>query len=905
MKKFKNIKLMLLGALVAFGSVNAFAAELATTVWRYTTSGSNATLIGFVAEYPNASKAEVVIPNQVTDPVNASTKYTVTAIDDNLFTAGEKSLIKTISFEATKITAINDVVFAGLSNLTTLDLTKATGLTTIADGAFKGTKIEALDLSKTKVNTIGNLFGTNFEYVATGGTFTQAEANEANVNYLKKNNLAWVKEGDPVLTTSTFTGYDQINAYYKSIYPGAKAIGDNKPMDKAEANAANAAIYGNCVVASDYVEFTLETALAWNVTYVKGAMNAGYTLDEITAGVYNTATGASKEAGYTLTANEAQAYNETLTPSYPNDYKVVFSAAPYSAVAVVGDYAMDDDGQALQYDDDTAYAYNLANQPGCFVVGDEGATTFGSHLQAYNWNNENVVPVSAQKGIGDTGEVPSGTVYTAATAYAENLSRVPTGNQTKTGDSKAGTKIPAVGNDTFKSLTLNNTWTAILEGAFENCTALATVNFGKATDDVTSQVVGDRAFLGSALTEVNLIGTKVDYLSSDTFVDGNESHTDKANSNATITTVKFNKIFSEISGGLFANCTALATVVFEEREIATESAPGSPVTFKVPFYGIGAFAFANTAIESIEVPQALDASDSGNYLAIEDNAFYNCQKLKSFTYIIDNETIGVTEVVDPLAFPGCSDVAYITTNANVAAYAAAKKDAPKNTHFQITSGDGYVTPFVTTEFAKQPGKYYIKYIAAADIKVKKDEAKVYDAYLDAENNELNMTLFRASGSYYNIAAGDVVLIITKNKDLKFETASGIVSGSFNGLSNALNIVTQKDGISRATLDYMAGPNRSVYGWVNSASVGTGFQKITSGATFPQGTMYVLAADPADASRLKVNWLDENGNIEETTGIEDIINADEISNDAIFNLQGIRSNAAQKGIYIKNGKKFVK
>ena len=907
MKNLKNVKLMLLTALVAMGSVNAFAQELATTVWRYTASGNDATLVGFVAEYPNASKADVVIPQTVTDPVNASKKYTVKVLNDDLFTAAEKSLIKSITFSNTAITAINDKVFAGLTNLETLDLTGATGLTTIADAAFKGTKITSLDLSRTKVTAIGNLFGTNYQYIATGGTYTQAEANAANVAYLQSKGQTFVKEGDPVLETATFAGYDQINTYYKSIYPGAKANGDVIPMDKAEANSANATAYTNCVEAGDDVIFTLETALAWNVANVSGAMNAGYVLDEITAGVFNAATGASKAAGYTLTANEAQAYNESLasgTVTYKNGIvPATGSNLATDVVAIVGNAAFDETGADLVYDDDTAYAYNLANQPGCFVVGDPGSSTFTSHLQAYNWNNANVVPAAAQKGLGDTGSVASGTFYDAAGAYTANLAKVPTANQTKTGDSKAGTTVPAVNNNTLKSLTLNAIWTSIAAGAFENCTALATVNFGTAT--AASQTVGDRAFLGAPLTEVNLIGTKIATLNSDTFVDYDKSHTDKANSNNTIASVKFNKIFTNVAAGLFANCTALSTVEFEDRDIATASAPGSPVSFKVAFNGIGEYAFANTAIESIVVPQALDASKSANFKAVADNAFYNCQKLKSFTYMIDNETIGIVRVVGDLAFPGCTDVAYITTNANVAAYAAAGLKAPKNTHFQISSADGYVTPFETKEFAKQPGKYYIKYLAVADIKVKKDEAKVYDAYLDDTDYTLNMTLYKSSGSYYNIKAGDCVLIITKKKDLTFETASGITSGSFNGASNALQIVTAKDGISRATLDYLAGADKVVYGWVNSAAVGTGFQKITSGDVFGQGTMYVLAGEPAEDARLNVVWRDETGAIEsDPTAIESIQNVAESENGEIFNLQGVRVSGAQKGIFIKNGKKYI-
>ena len=41
-----------------------------------------------------------------------------------------------------------------------------------------------------------------------------------------------------------------------------------------------------------------------------------------------------------------------------------------------------------------------------------------------------------------------------------------------------------------------------------------------------------------------------------------------------------------------------------------------------------------------------------------------------------------------------------------------------------------------------------------------------------------------------------------------------------------------------------------------------------------------------------------------TGIETVKNAEQLNNDVIYNLQGVRVNKAQKGIFIKNGKKFV-
>jgi hypothetical protein len=240
---------------------------------------------------------------------------------------------------------------------------------------------------------------------------------------------------------------------------------------------------------------------------------------------------------------------------------------------------------------------------------------------------------------------------------------------------------------------------------------------------------------------------------------------------------------------------------------------------------------------------------------------------------------------------------------------------------KVKVGDGFVTAFDKKTYWGKPGKYYIKYYAVSPIKVKKSEAKVYNAYLGGTGYDatLNMALYKAVGGYYEIGAGDVVLIITENKDLQFE--AGAYGGTWlNGSSsmidpdsyelgwgdNALNIVTEKEGITRAELDYLAGAERVIYGWVSSEKKQvTGWQKITTGEIFPQGSMFIFAVDEEAAGRLTVNWLDEDGNIEEqTTGINSIFGEKVVEDGEIYNLQGIRVNKAQKGMFIKNGKKYV-
>ena len=75
-----------------------------------------------------------------------------------------------------------------------------------------------------------------------------------------------------------------------------------------------------------------------------------------------------------------------------------------------------------------------------------------------------------------------------------------------------------------------------------------------------------------------------------------------------------------------------------------------------------------------------------------------------------------------------------------------------------------------------------------------------------------------------------------------------------------------------------------------------------------GGYYLLTKKAAPAAARQVIWLDEDGN---TTAIESVEVAtpeegemNNATNNAIYNLQGVRVNGAQKGIYIQNGKKYV-
>jgi hypothetical protein len=76
------------------------------------------------------------------------------------------------------------------------------------------------------------------------------------------------------------------------------------------------------------------------------------------------------------------------------------------------------------------------------------------------------------------------------------------------------------------------------------------------------------------------------------------------------------------------------------------------------------------------------------------------------------------------------------------------------------------------------------------------------------------------------------------------------------------------------------------------------KKLTSGGLKGLRAYFIIPASGATPAR--INFIDD-----ETTGISRIENSELRIENSVYNLQGQRVNKAQKGLYIKNGKKVVK
>lgn len=190
-----------------------------------------------------------------------------------------------------------------------------------------------------------------------------------------------------------------------------------------------------------------------------------------------------------------------------------------------------------------------------------------------------------------------------------------------------------------------------------------------------------------------------------------------------------------------------------------------------------------------------------------------------------------------------------------------------------------------------------------------DDVKLYSVYVDGETAYFQACRTR-NGKYFVAADEHVILKTDAAAEVNF-TIDSYVGGGWEDADggNCLGFddveCLYKDG-ELADIQALLGMGGGdyLYRLTNTASQGFGFTSYT-GKDIKANQFFVKCTKkPADAARLNVVWLDEDGNVEDATAIQGVKKITEANDGAIYNLQGVRVNKAQKGINIQNGKKFV-
>jgi len=454
---------------------------------------------------------------------------------------------------------------------------------------------------------------------------------------------------------------------------------------------------------------------------------------------------------------------------------------------------------------------------------------------------------------------------------------------------------------------------------FEGCTALAEITFPEELRTINSDgIFADTPienFEAPYLTEsAQLFGYYREFDEEDGSFLGYEWR-DKDHANTTLKTVKMG---GPIESGCFAFCTALESVEWLGGKL------GSSISPFFPGMDPG------------------DAFSSSTFGAVAPGAFAYCTALKTFTYVPE-EPVSELKVSDD-AFVGCTPYVMFVTNSNYMDWLAAnhKGAAPVNATF----GDNVDVTTVKTVQDKANAKQFVgKYVnnTNSPVYVDANEAKLYSIYVDGDAAYFQAC--RTFNGYYIIqpqvryeegvdgsisTVGDpgfeshVIFKTDEAKEIQIKRLTMTDAIKFDlvrflSRSDASSIAyddvydSQKDDdLTRVQYGAReASATAGSAGWylyrlTNTAGQGFGFTAFT-GSTVKEGQFFVVCEKkPAGAGRLAEVWLDEDGKVisGDVTGIESVEKID-VNNGAIYNLQGVRvDNPVKGGLYIQNGKKIV-
>ena len=370
--------------------------------------------------------------------------------------------------------------------------------------------------------------------------------------------------------------------------------------------------------------------------------------------------------------------------------------------------------------------------------------------------------------------------------------------------------------------------------------------------------------------------------------------------------------------------------------------------------------FANVNLKDVKVVKG--AVKATTFQAAGQNAADNDENI---TVIYrEEQTREAAEIFDQKAFGTAytdkeSITLYTTSWAKANIFEAADlKDANKKAVYRLTYSESEVAPGedIVATISKKAGntygyaKLYIpkgvnmkykvnaKYDATSD----KNAVQLYYARIDNSNNKIFMYNVPVIDGYYWIDCTDVDQAFVLRTNTELESATEIKAEAVTAEEDAEFIPGDADhyywGAALAVQNQLRYANadiahselmnneefkdRNVYYMANPAKYGLSFiqfdktekyadteanqaaDRVGEYKVLSKKSLYVVGkVNTPGAPELEIVFEgDENFN-PNFTGIEDVKVAEQNS-DAIYNLQGVRVNNAQKGIFIKNGKKFV-
>lgn len=450
--------------------------------------------------------------------------------------------------------------------------------------------------------------------------------------------------------------------------------------------------------------------------------------------------------------------------------------------------------------------------------------------------------------------------------------------------------------------------TLIGDHAFKSCTNLKTIE----NIPSTLQDIQKWCFEGTALESVDLSQTKLQYLPNGCFYNCRQLKEVKLPS--TLTTpnsgnwveaddAKYGKqAFSEtaiesidltntqlISLGdyMFADCQKLMTVKLPSTlkyiwNHAFCNSSLSSITFPRSLQKIDAWAFQNTQLTNVVIPTSTGQigegafGDNANlttvyingvkcYLAV--NAFANCDKLKD-VYITSNDEPNAERYGYPFKNNSADLIVHVVPN--------------------------YLDTFTKLVTCNAP-----KFDSNLSLTLGKEWTTFTSAYnLDFSNVEGGLTAYTAK---YNKANDAVALTPVK----KVKAGTGLILKGVKDQTYTVSILASNaDGLEAVTDNQLVGCVDAVWSSSHDKDYflynGKFVNSKNAGWALPGKSFLYIEGGRANQSESPLRVYVDNT----ATAINDITNNSVVKDEAYYNLQGVKVQRPQHGVFIHNGKKVV-
>jgi hypothetical protein len=908
--------------------------------------GTNVTTIGDKA-FQGCPMTEVTIPESVTSIGNGAF-WSLTATKKIFFNASVETITGvfsdlaavtdiTITSESVKKIAKNAFIDAtGLKNLT-ID---AANLKDIEAGAFAAAPFQKIDLEDTGLTTVANIPLTHANIKKTDGTGLNTFLFPKTLTTLPTFNgfaaLATINDipaGVTSIPTNAFLGTKIKNIKFaadsKLTEIAANAFKGNTTLETMDlTNAVDLWKIGD----SAFEGCTGLTTITIGGTKLREVGNRAF-FNCQKLGAFDMSASNSNAGNYSIGTSAFEMVEKT---SGKKDYQTALTSVKLPNVSALKTGA----GAAITLTISGRAFYGCAKLTNFEEIGLNQLTAsfVNGGRQFEDAGLTGVVDLSGAKGTYGT---PATYYFTAVPNYA------------------------FANNQKITEVKLPEGTTAIGVSAFEDCATLATVNFAdlqnlatlstscfegcdlkkkldlsknnKWDADSKSYVltkIGDRAFAYNKNMEEVILPNQISSIGAQAFAANVKLS--KINLNQTNIT-KLPNLFTEDYNSDEVSLDALTSITLDkDAEITIKEAGTGEDVPLAPLVTICEFAFQFTGLTGITIPESVEYfgvdNDGLNYYGTsatddEYRVFQGCTELTTFTWknaqqniLGDNtfrgdnnleevhfltiETIG--ELGDENIFFMCDKEkckVFVTSDSyNQLKANGFDNDSRKYSTLMVEGNVQFA--FKAAGLANDEYYYstYCNWNNASWFKANTEDGDgmdfdVYAAVIQGAKVVLKKAI--ADNGYYKVAQFDgsnraQALCVVRSKNIK---AVPELKSSIGSL--AQSTLAADNMLQYCYFDGYAGGSKLKYVFKLGNNKGNvAFYRFKSG-DFKEGTIYIEdeAAARFDAMEIVIE--------DNTTGIKAINENVENDNAPIYNLQGVRVNSVQKGMYIKNGKKFMK